>query len=128
MKTDKPTLLNYISPLIMIAIGIWHYARHGMDLITVIPVVLGAAALYLVFYNHFLLHRVLTYFTKLWYPIGQFITILLFIVTFFVIFAPVGIILRLLKKDILNRNFDQKCLSFWVDKPVKEQSNYTQQF
>ncbi len=128
MKINRPSTVNYIAPFIMIALGVWHYAHHGMDLITVIPIVLGAAALYLVLFNHSLLHLVLTYLTKLWYPIGQFITILLFIVTFFLIFAPVGIILRLLKKDILNRNFEQKPLSYWLDRPVKEQSNYTQQF
>jgi hypothetical protein len=112
----------------MIAIGVWHYTRHGIDLVTIIPIVLGCFALYLVLFNHLLLQRVLVYSAKLWLPIGQFITIVLFTVTFIVIFMPVGIILRLLKKDILDRNFEQKRLSYWIDRPPKEPNNYTQQF
>jgi|GEM_PF-5009010 hypothetical protein len=121
-------MMNYISPFIMIAIGLWHYARHGIDLVTIIPIVLGCFALYLVLFNHSLQQRVLAYLTKLWFPIGQFITIILFILTFIVIFIPVGTILRLLKKDILDMNFEQKRLSYWIDRPPKESSNYTQQF
>jgi len=120
--------MNYLSPLIMITLGLWHYVRHGVDLVTIILIVLGTFALYLALFNHFLLQRVLTFLTKLWYPIGQFITIVLFMVTFFVIFTPVGILLRLFKKDILNRNFKQKRLSYWSDRSIKEQNNYTQQF
>jgi hypothetical protein len=128
MKTEKPSVSNYISPFIMIALGVWHYVRHGVDLVTIIPISLGIFALYLVLFNHPLLQGVLTYLTKIWYPIGQFITILLFVFTFFLIFAPVGILLRLFKKDILNRNFEQKQLTYWIERPVKEQNNYTQQF
>lgn len=128
MIEEKPSVLNYISPFIMIALGLWHYVRHGVDLVTIIPIVLGTFALYLVLFNHPLLQRVLQYLTKFWYPIGQFITILLFVLTFFVIFTPVGILLRLFKKDILDRNFEQKRLSYWIGRSQKESNNYTQQF
>ncbi len=121
-------MMNYLPPLIMITLGVWHYLRHGVDFVTIIPIVLGIFALYLALFNRPLLQRALTFLTKLWYPIGQFITVVLFTVTFFVIFAPVGIVLRLFKKDILNRNFKQKRLSYWIDRSVKEQNNYTQQF
>ena len=128
MKIEKPSTLNYISPFIMIALGVWHYVRHGVDLATIIPIVLGIFAIYLVLFNHSLLHGVLAFLTKIWYPIGQFITVFLFVLTFIFIFAPVGILLRIFKKDILNRNFGQKRLTYWVERPVKEQNNYTQQF
>ena len=125
---QKPTILNYLSPLVMIALGVWHYVRHGMDVVAIIFMALGCFSLYMVLFNHPLLQRVLAFLTKVWYPIGQFITLLLFTVTFFVIFTPVGIILRLLKKDILSRKFNQKRLSYWIDRPLKEQNDYTQQF
>ncbi len=121
-------MMNYLPGLIMITLGVWHYLRHGVDLAAMIPFVLGIFALYLALFNHLLLQRVLILLTKLWYPIGQLIALFLFMVTFFVIFAPVGIALRLFKKDTLNRNFKQKRLSYWIDRPVKEQNNYTQQF
>jgi len=112
----------------MIGLGVWHYVRHGVDLVTVIPIVLGVFALYLVLFNHPLLQRVLALLLKLWYPIGQFITIFLFVLTFFFIFAPVGLILRAFKKDILNRKIEPSRLSYWVDRSQKEPNNYTQQF
>jgi hypothetical protein len=121
-------MMIYLSPFIMIALGLWHYARHGVDLVTIIPIVLGAFTLYLALFNRPLLQGILTFLTKIWYPIGQFITLFLFTVTFFVIFVPVGIVLRLLKKDILDRNFEQKRLSYWIDRPLKERNNYIQQF
>ena len=124
----KPTLLNYLAPFIMIAIGVGHSIRHGIDLLTVIPVTLGAFALYLAIFNHALLQRVLAFITKCWLPIGQGITLILFGATFFLVFAPVGIILRLLKKDILNKDFKTDRPTYWVDRPNNEEHHYTQQF
>ena len=84
--------MNYLSPLIMISLGLWHFARHGLDLVAIIPIVLGIFALYMALFNHILLKRVLTFLTKLWYPIGQLISLGLLAVTFYLVFAPVGII------------------------------------
>jgi len=127
-QKERPSILNYLPPLIMISLGAWHYARHGMDAMAVIPVVLGIFALYLALFNRPLLERLLAFLTKLWYPVGQFITVLLFTVIFYIVFAPAGLFLRLFKKDILNRNFKQKRLSYWIDRPIKESNNYTKQF
>ena len=124
----RPTILNYLLPLIMITVGLWHYFKHGLDLMTIIPIILGAFALYLALFNHLLLQRIEILLIKLWYPIGQLITIILLTVTFYVVFAPVGLILRLLKKDILNKNSKIDRLSYWVDRSIKQQNNYTQQF
>lgn len=124
----KPTVLNYVSPFIMMVIGAWHYYRHGVDFFTVIPIALGVTALYLTLFNYRSLQNVLAFLTKLWYPIGQFITLAIFTLTFFVVFAPVGILLRLLKKDILNRGFKTGVHSYWISKPLKETSDYTKQF
>ena len=95
---------------------------------TIIPIVLGLFALYMALFNHPLLQRVELIITKLWYPIGQAITMVLLTVTFCVIFAPVGLLLRLFKKDILNRNFKVDRLTYWLDRPEKQQNSYTQQF
>ena len=124
----KPTFLNYLAPLIMIAIGARHYFKHGLDVVTIITILLGCFALYLVLFNHRLLQEVLALITKLWYPIGQLITVILLTVTFYIIFAPVGLLLRLFKKDILNRNFRTDCRTYWLDIPKNEGNDYRQQF
>jgi len=127
-QTQKPSMLNYILPLIMIALGLRHYVKHGMDALVIIPIVLGVFSLYLALFDHALLQRLLVLITKLWYPIGQGITIVLLTVTFYVVFAPVGLLLRLLNKDILNKKFKIDRPSYWVDRAIKEPSDYTQQF
>jgi len=127
-RNQKPTILNYVLPVIMIAIGLLHLARHGMDLAGLIPIVLGIFALYMALFNHPLLQRVLNIITKLWYPIGQGITVVLLTITFFLVFAPVGLLLRLLKKDILNKNINNDRASYWLDRADKPKNSYTQQF
>lgn len=127
-KKEQPAILNYLLPLIMITLGLWHFAKHGVDWVTIIPIVLGAFALYLALFNRILLLRVQNILIKLWYPIGQLITVFFLTVTFYVVFAPVGIVLRLLKKDILNRKFKVDRSSYWLDRSAKHQNNYTQQF
>jgi hypothetical protein len=127
-QREQLTILNYLLPVVMIFAGLWHYVKHGLDLVTIVPVVLGTFALYMALFNHLLLQRTLNLLTKLWYPIGQLITVLLLTITFYIVFAPVGLVLRLLKKDILNKNFKTDRLSYWLDRSKREPNNYTQQF
>ena len=73
-------------------------------------------------------------FYKIWMrcvsPIGMVITGILIIAVFYLIFAPVGIFLRLIRKDILNLKKDTKLKTYWIDKPHKEfnSSDYEKQF
>ena len=115
-------------PVIIIAIGLRHYVKHGGDLWAIIPILLGTFALYLVLFNHPLLERVEKFIIKIWFPAAQFISITLLTVTFFIVFAPVGLFLRLFKKDILNKDPKTDQLSYWVDRPVDQHNDYTQQF
>ena len=128
INTKRPTILNYLLPLIMIAGGLLHYRKHGLDLLTIIYISSGVFPLYMALFNHLLLQRALGVLTRVWYPIGQYITIILLTITFFVLFAPVGLLLRLFRKDILNKNFKVGHLSYWIDRPKNEQNNYTKQF
>ena len=124
----KPNLLNYLLPLVMIFLGLKHYFKDGIDFLTILPIGLGIFSLYLALFNHDLWQRIMALVTRLWYPIGQVITVVLLTITFFCIFAPVGLILRLLKKDILDRVFKVERSSYWIDKPANEAKDYTQQF
>jgi len=119
---------HFLPPLIMISLGLWHFLRHGVDVMTVFMMSLGSFALYMALFNHSLLERVLAGITKIWYPIGQFIALTLFTIMFFIIFTPVGIVLRLLKKDILGKNIDLNQSSYWIERSIKEEHSYTQQF
>lgn len=73
-------------------------------------------------------------FYKIWMrgvsAMGMVTTGILMILIFYLIFTPVGIFLRLIRKDILNLNKDPKLKSYWIDKPYREfnKSDYERQF
>ena len=58
----------------------------------------------------------------------ELIGMLILTVVFFLIFTPVGAILRLFKKDILNRTFKNDRSSYWADYSILKQNNYTRQY
>ncbi|MBF0385882.1 MAG: hypothetical protein HQL27_08435 [Candidatus Omnitrophica bacterium] len=62
--------------------------------------------------------------------IGTVVTLIVLGMLFYVVFAPVGIILRIIKKDLLDRSMDGKKESYWIkkeDKPFNAK-NYTKQY
>ena len=64
------------------------------------------------------------------HAIGAFVTGVLLVVIFFIVFAPVGIVLRLFRKDLLDRSLQLERESYWhVRQPRPfEKENYQRQF
>ena len=62
--------------------------------------------------------------------IGIIITGVILTVFFFVVFGIAGIILRILKKDLLDRTIDLNRDSYWIEKEQKpfDKDQYTRQF
>lgn len=63
------------------------------------------------------IHKVLSSVGKV---IGFAITTLLFTLIFYCVFTPIGVILRIMKKDILGIRIDKKRDSYWIER--KERS------
>ena len=63
--------------------------------------------------------KILTPLNKLWFKfgllLGRFISPLIMGIIFFVVVTPIGIIMRLLKKDLLNLKYNKK-KTYWIDK------------
>ena len=63
--------------------------------------------------------RILTPFNRLWFKfgllLGKFISPLIMGIIFFIVVTPIGIIMRLFKKDLLNLKFNKK-ETYWIDK------------
>ena len=63
--------------------------------------------------------NLLTPLNKLWFKFGLFlgkiISPLIMGAIFFIVVTPIGILMRLLKKDLLNLKYDKK-ESYWVEK------------
>ncbi|MFA5356539.1 MAG: SxtJ family membrane protein [Candidatus Omnitrophota bacterium] len=55
--------------------------------------------------------------------------VILFLI-FYLVFAPVGIIMRIIGNDLLNRRIDRKAVSYWqdADKTIFNQESYERQF
>ena len=63
--------------------------------------------------------KILTPLNRLWFKfgllLGKFISPLIMGIIFFIVVTPIGIIMRLLKKDLLNLKFNTK-KSYWIEK------------
>ena len=63
--------------------------------------------------------KILTPLNRLWFKfgllLGRFISPLIMGIIFFVVVTPIGIIMRLLKKDLLNLKYNRK-ETYWIDK------------
>ncbi len=63
--------------------------------------------------------KILSPLNRLWFKfgllLGRFISPLIMGIIFFVVVTPIGIIMRLLKKDLLNLKYNKK-ETYWIDK------------
>ena len=63
--------------------------------------------------------KILTPLNRLWFKfgllLGKFISPLIMGIIFFIVVTPIGIIMRLLKKDLLNLKYNNK-ETYWIDK------------
>ncbi len=61
-----------------------------------------------------------TLFKKITDAIGGFIVSLFLSVIFFLVITPIGLLMRLFKKDTLDKYIDAKRDSYWIEKPEGE--------
>ena len=63
--------------------------------------------------------KILTPLNRLWFKfgllLGKFISPLIMGIIFFVVVTPIGIVMRVLKKDLLNLKYNQK-ETYWIKK------------
>ena len=63
------------------------------------------------------------------YPIGWVVSHLLVAITFYFVITPIGLAIRWLSRDSLNRSFDRSAKTYWVTRnPVQDPERYFQQF
>ncbi|MFC1645641.1 hypothetical protein ACFL2Y_00465 [Candidatus Omnitrophota bacterium] len=62
--------------------------------------------------------------------IGVAVTGILMMLIFYLVFAPTGLFLRLIRKDVLNLKADKKLKTYWIDREKRpfKKSNYEKQF
>ena len=64
------------------------------------------------------------------HAIGWFNTQVLLSLIFFLLISPISLILKIIKKDLLDIGIDKDCKSYWneVSLKIKEKSDYEKQF
>ena len=75
--------------------------------------------------------KILTPLNKLWFRFGLFlgkiISPLIMAVIFFLVVTPIGLLMRLFRKDVLNLKLNKKKSSYWIEK-VGPKSKMKNQF
>ncbi len=63
------------------------------------------------------------------FPIGFVLSYVIMATLFYVVIAPVGLVLRLFGKDPMDRRFLPNATSYWVDaRPARAKTDYFKQF
>ncbi len=106
--------------IIFFIIGI--YPLFNSEQIKFIPLIIS----FLFFLTGILKPQILTMFYKIWMKIGEFIggitsKIVLFIL-FFGLFTPASFVLKLLRKDLLNKEIDKSAESYWITRESQPES------
>ena len=75
--------------------------------------------------------KLLTPLNKLWFKFGLFLGTIVspFImgIIFFLVVTPIGFVMRIIGKDLLNKKYDNKKKSYWINRG-KTKSTMKQQF
>lgn len=70
--------------------------------------------------------RILKYFYILWTKLGNFIgyyiSIIVMFILYFFLFTPISVILKIMRKDLLNKKIDLKTKSYWLVRKVQPNS------
>ena len=83
------------------------------------PVRIWSAIISLVFLVLGLMNsKLLTPLNKLWFKfgmiLGAIVSPVVMGVVFFLVVTPIGLIMRIIGKDVLNKKFDKKKITYWI--------------
>lgn len=132
MNKERKNLLvfGYGLAIILAFIGWRNSAHHGMG---ILPIILWSfAGLFTVV--SLVNVELLKPFYKKWmigaHFIGNIISAIILSFMFYAVFGIVGIILRVMKKDLMDRKIDKNSKSYWIFREPKpfEKEAYTRQF
>ena len=132
MDKEKKQLLffGYGLCIILAIISFNSWRRNGRGLIPGICFIGSLSLFSITYFNYYLLRPFLTRWMCVTHGIGQIMTGLILNIVFYLVFGLGAVILRLLRKDLLKRQIDDKKDSYWIKKEAEDfdQQNYMNQF
>jgi len=99
---------------VFLIIGIWPLLNNE-------PIRIWSIVISLIFLLFGLMNStLLTPFNKIWFKfgilLGSIVSPIAMSMVFFIVVTPIGICMRLFRKDILNRKFDKNANSYWISR------------
>lgn len=129
LKIDKKTLRNFglLFFVVLSALAGLSYWKGGSNW----PWFIVGSGLFLIL--GLFLPFLLKPFYKVWmifaFLLGWVMTRIVVTLTFFLIFTPVGFLLRILGKDLLSEKIDRNASTYWRrHEPVSDKSRYLKQY
>jgi len=113
----KIKTFGFGAPAIFFVLAGVSVLRHGLGAFSATLFVLAAVILYCAVLNQDWLKIIYKYWMMAAHKIGKFLTSSVLILFYYLIFAPLGILFRLIKKDFLNRSLDPDVKSYWHIRP-----------
>ena len=110
--------------IILIIIGTVHFFKHNVKAgyvlwgIGVFPLIIGI-------FIPDILRPVYKVFLKVAHAIGWFNTRVILVIVYYLLVTPIGLIMRLFGKDILNVKIDKKKESYWLKKEMVKATRET---
>jgi hypothetical protein len=110
---------------VFLIVGLWPLLNEGSSrfwsiVIAVIFLILGL-----------LNSKLLTPLNKLWFKFGLFlgsiVSPIVMGIVFFLVITPTGFIMKIMNKDLLNKKYDNKKKSYWINR-AKTKNTMKQQF
>ncbi len=73
--------------------------------------------------------KILTPLNQLWFKfgmlLGSIISPIVMLVIFFIVITPIGLFMKIMNKDLLNKKYDKKKITYWIkyNKPTDTMKN-----
>jgi Saxitoxin biosynthesis operon protein SxtJ len=132
MSKDKKNLLVFGFGLGLIAgvFGIGGWIKHGFGLAGIVLLLCSIIFVSVTILDYTALKGSYHVWMKVSRLIGELVTIAILSAVFFLIFAPIGFLLRIMGRDHLRRNFSKKSTTYWEKRNQTsfQKQRYHQQF
>lgn len=115
IETGSDRSFGFVFAVVFAIIGLWPLVWHGQ---TPRFWALAIAAAFLII--AFVRPQLFAGANKLWAGlgilIGKFVTPIVMVILFYVTVTPIGLLMRVFKKDPLNLRFDDSKKSYWIER------------
>lgn len=122
-KAIKNFALIFAVGFSIISLFAWRHHKNWY----LIPYFIGLIVLITNFTNYLLLKPLYIFWMRLGFVLGWINTRIILLVVFYLVVTPIALIMRLMRKDLLNLDIDKQASSYWIKKQ-KDNTDYQKQF